>query len=182
MRNPAVFLETAGLSALPTPTGLFLPSQQPLSESPKLPALRADVSAKVCARHLGFLLLRRLRLVPPPKAARRLASSAFAVSATPPHVGATSGFVASGGYSLGCVRKAAQTADTGATARNTLSVTAASPAQAHPAPAKSPGRAGSAAYVPAAYSRLPSFHAAPLSLPHSGDRQEIDPRCHCRRA
>ena len=59
MRNPAVFLETAGLSALPTPTGLFLPSQQPQSESPKLPALRADVSAKVRARHLGFLLLFR---------------------------------------------------------------------------------------------------------------------------
>ena len=59
MRNPAVFLETAGLSALPTPTGLFLLAQQPLSESPKLPALRADVSAKVRARHLGFLLLSR---------------------------------------------------------------------------------------------------------------------------
>ena len=36
-----------------------MPSQQPLSESPKLPALRADVSAKVRARHLGFLLLFR---------------------------------------------------------------------------------------------------------------------------
>ena len=39
--------------------GLFLPSQQPLRESPKLPALRADVFAKVRARHLGFLLLSR---------------------------------------------------------------------------------------------------------------------------
>ena len=83
MRNPAVFLETAGLSALPTPTGLFLPSQQPLSESPKLPALRADVSAKVRARHLGFLLLRRLRLLPPPKAARR--RSGFCAVALPRH-------------------------------------------------------------------------------------------------
>ncbi len=170
MRNPAVFLETAGLSALPTPTGLFLPSQQPLSESPKLPALRADVSAKVRARHLGFLLPRRLRLLSPPKAARRRFPSALAISATLPHVGATSGFEASVGYALGCVRKAAQTADTGATARNTLLVTAASPAWAHPAPAESPDRADPAVCAPAAYSRLPSFHAAPLSLPHSGDR------------
>ena len=170
MRNPAVFLETAGLSALPTPTGLFLPSQQPLSESPKLPALRADVSAKVRARPLGFLLPRRLRLIPPPKTARRRSSSALAVSATLPHGGATSGFGASGGYVLGCAAKAAQTADTGATARNALSVTAASPVWAHPAPAESPDRADLTAYAPAAYNRLPSFHAAPLSLPHSGDR------------
>ena len=170
MRNPAVFLETAGLSALPTPTGLFLPSQQPLSESPKLPALRADVSAKVRARHLGFLLPRRLRLLSPPKAAHRCLPSSFAVSATLPHVGATSGFLVLGGYALDCAAKAAQTADTGATARNALPVTAASPAWAHPAPAKSPDRADLTAYAPAAYSRLPSFHAAPLSLPHSGDR------------
>ena len=59
MCDPAVFLETAGLFALPTPMGLFLPSQQPLREIPKLPALRADVFAKVRARHLGFLLLSR---------------------------------------------------------------------------------------------------------------------------
>ena len=170
MRNPAVFLETAGLSALPTPTGLFLPSQQPLSESPKLPALRADVSAKVRARHLGFLLLRRLRLLSPPKTARRRFPSALAVPATPPHTGATSGFLVLGGYALDCAAKAAQTADTGATARNALLVTAASPVWAHPAPAKSPDRADLTAYAPAAYSRLPSFHAAPLSLPHSGDR------------
>ena len=130
MRNPAVFLETAGLSALPTPAGLFLPSQQPLSESPKLPALRADVSAKVRARHLGFLLPRRLRLLPPPQAACRRFPSVPAVPVKLPHTGATSGFVASGGYALGCVRKAAQTADTGATARNALPVTAASPAWA----------------------------------------------------
>ena len=170
MRNPAVFPETAGLSALPTPMGLFLPSQQPLRQSPKLPALRADVSAKVRARHLGFLLPRRLRLVPPPKAACRLPSPALAVSATFPHGGATSGFPAPGGYALGWAVKAAQTADTGATARNALPVTSASPVWAHPAPAKVPDRAAPAAYVPAAYSRPPSFHAALLSLPHSGDR------------
>ena len=170
MRNPAVFLETAGLSALPTPTGLFLPSQQPLSESPKLPALRADVSAKVRARHLGFLLLRRLRLFPPPKTARRRFPSALAVPATPPHGGATSGFGASGGYALDCAAKAAQTADTGATAREVQSVTAASPAWEHPAPAKSPDRAAPAVCVPSAYSRPPSFHAALLSLLYSDGR------------
>ena len=170
MRNPAVFLETAGLSALPTPIGLFLLAQQPLPESPKLPALRADVSAKVLARHLGFLLPRRLRLLPPPKAAHRCLPSSFAVSATLPHVGATSGFLVLGGYALDCAAKAAQIAGTGATARNTLLVTAASPAWAHPAPAKSPDRADSAVCAPAAYSRLPSFHAASLSLPHSGGR------------
>ena len=170
MRNPAVFLETAVLSALPTPTGLFLLAQQPLSESPKLPALRADVSAKVRARHLGFLLPRRLRLLSPPKAAHRCLPSSFAVSATLPHVGATSGFLVLGGYTLDCAAKAAQTADTGATARNALPVTAASPAWAHPAPAESPDRADPAVCAPAAYSRLPSFHAALLSLPHSGGR------------
>ena len=36
-----------------------MPSQQPLPEIPKLPTLRADVSAKGRARHLGFLLLSR---------------------------------------------------------------------------------------------------------------------------
>ena len=72
----------------------------------------------------------RLRLLPPPKPARRRSSSALAVPATPPHVGATSGFGASGGYALGCARKAAQTADTGATVRNALPVTAASPVSA----------------------------------------------------
>ena len=145
MRNPAVFLETAGLSALPTPTGLFLPSQQPLSESPKLPALRADVSAKVRTRHLGFLLPRRfvdassISLVPP-QAAVLVHSAASPLSTEPvalvfgrifvPHVGATCGFETSGGYALGCAVKAAQTADTGATAREGLAVTAASPSRA----------------------------------------------------
>ena len=130
MRNPAVFLETAGQFALPTPTGLFLLSQQPLPESPKLPALWADVTVKGRARPLGFLLPRRLRLIPPPKTARRRSSSALAVSATLPHGGATSGFLVLGGYALDCAAKAAQTADTGATARNALPVTAASPASA----------------------------------------------------
>ena len=137
---------------------------------PKLPALRAEVDGLAQKSAKPFLLLRRLRLCFLPEAACRLASSAFAVSATPPHVGATSGFLVLGGYALGCVRKAAQTADTGATAWNALPVTAASPAWAHPAPAESPDRADSAVCAPAAYSRLPSFHAAPLSLPHSGNR------------
>ena len=47
-----------------------------------------------------------------------------------PHVGATSGFLLLDGYALGWAAKAAQTADTGATARNALPVTAASPASA----------------------------------------------------
>ena len=71
---------------------LFLPSQQPLRESPKLPALRADVFAKVRARHLGFLLLRRLRLCSLSEIARRCPSSVLGVPATLPHGGATSGF------------------------------------------------------------------------------------------
>ena len=112
MRNPAVFLETAGLSALPTPIGLFLPSQQPLSESPKLPALRADVSAKVRARHLGFLLPRRLRLCSLSEIARRCPSSVLGVPATLPHGGATSGFWVSGGYAPGCARKTGHSRDT----------------------------------------------------------------------
>ena len=170
MRNPAVFLETAGLSALPTPTGLFLPSQQPLSESPKLPALRADVSAKVRARHLGFVLPRRLRLLPPPKTGRRRFPSVPAVPLKLPHIGATSDFLVLGGYALGWAAKAAQTADTGTTAWEGLAVTSASPVWAHPAPAKVPDRAAPAAYVPAAYSRRPFFRAALLSLQHSGDR------------
>ena len=114
----------------PTPTGLFLLSQQPLPESPKLPALRADVFAKGRARPLGFLLPRRLRLIPPPKTARRRSSSALAVSATLPHGGATSGFSAPSGYALGCVRKTSQTADTGATAWEGPTVTGASSASA----------------------------------------------------
>ena len=47
---------------------------------------------------------------------------------TLPHGGATSGFLVFGGYVLGCAAKAAQTADTGATAWGRLAVTGASPA------------------------------------------------------
>ena len=79
--NPAVSLETAGLSALPTPTGLFLPSQQPLRGSSKLPAPRAVVIAAGRARPRGFVLLRRLRLFSPPKATRR--RSGFCAVALP---------------------------------------------------------------------------------------------------
>ena len=92
------------------------------------------------------------------------------VFAALPYTGATSCFLVLGGYALGCVRKAVQTVDTGATVRNALSVTAASPVWVHSAPAKSPDRAAPAAYVPAAYNRLPFFRAALLSLPHSGGR------------
>ena len=94
---------------------LFLPAQQLLSKSPKLPARRAVVTAAGRARPRGFVLLRRLRLLPLPKAACRRPSSAFAISATLPHGGATSGLRASGGYTLGWAVKAAQTAATGAT-------------------------------------------------------------------
>ena len=76
----------------------------------------------------AFLLPRRLRLLPPPKTARRRFSSVLAAFATFLHGGATSGFLVLGGYALGCVRKAAQIADTGATARKVRSVTAVSPA------------------------------------------------------
>ena len=112
MCDPAVFLETAGLFTLPTPMGLFLPSQQPLPESPKLPALRADVFAKVRARHLGFLLLRRLRLCSLSEIARRCPSSVLGVPATLPHGGATSGLRVSGGYAPGCARKTGHSRDT----------------------------------------------------------------------
>ena len=137
---------------------------------PKLPALRAEVDGLAQKSAKPFLLPRRLRLLPPPKTARRRFSSVLAAFATFLHGGATSGFMALGGYALGCARKAAQTADTGATAWGRLAVTGASPAWAHPAPAKSPDRAAPAAYVPAAYSRLPFCRAALLSLPHSGGR------------
>ena len=125
MRNPAVFLETAGLFTLLTPMELFLPSQQPLPEIPKLPALRADVSAKGRARHLGFLLLSRRsvqnRLILPVSVFPTFA--AFPLSPNPlcwalvefsvlPHGGATSGFGAFGGYAPGCARKIGHSRDT----------------------------------------------------------------------
>ena len=82
---------------------------------PKLPALRAEVDGLAQKSAKPFLLLRRLRLLPLPKAACRRPSSAFAISATLPHGGATSALRAPGWYTLGCAAKAAQTADTGAT-------------------------------------------------------------------
>ena len=85
--------------------GLFLPSQQPLRQSPKLPALRADVFAKVRARHLGFLLLCRLRLCSQSEIARRCPSSVLGVPATLPHGGATSGFELPVGTPPGCAQK-----------------------------------------------------------------------------
>ena len=114
--NPVVFLETAGFFQIMTPQVLFLPAQQLLRKSPKLPARRADVTAAGRARPHGFVLLRRLRLLPLPKFARSRSFSAFAVPAMLPHVGATSGFLVLGGYALGCAVKAAQTAGTGTTA------------------------------------------------------------------
>ena len=113
--NPVVFLETAGFFQIMTPRVLFFPSQQPPRKSPKLPARRADVTAAGRTRPRGFVLLRRLRLLPLLKFACSRSFSAFAVPATIPHVGATSGFLVLGGYALGCAAKAAQTADTGAT-------------------------------------------------------------------
>ena len=149
-------------------------TSHPRRKAPFLPPKTARTAGRSgwagAEKRQAFLLLRRLRLFPPPKTARRRFPSALAIPATPPHVGATSGFGASGGYVLGCAAKAAQTADTGATAREVRSVTAASPVWAHPAPAKVPDRADLAVCVPAAYNRRPSFRAALLSLPHSGGR------------
>ncbi len=51
---------------------------------PKLPALRAEVDGLAQKSAKPFLLPRRLRLCFLPEAACRLASSAFAVSTTPP--------------------------------------------------------------------------------------------------
>ena len=81
----------------------------------KLPALRADVDGLAQKSAKPFLLPCRLRLLPLPKSACSRSFSAFAVPAMLPHVGATSGFLVSGGYALGWAAKAAQTADTGAT-------------------------------------------------------------------
>ena len=80
----------------------------------KLPALRAEVDVLAQKSAKPFLLLRRLRLLPLLKPARRR-SSALGIPATLPHVGATSGFLLLDGYALGWAAKAAQTADTGAT-------------------------------------------------------------------
>ena len=98
-----------------TPQVLFLPAQQLLRKSPKRPARRAVVTAAGRARPHGFVLLRRLRLLPLPKSARRHPFSALAVPAPLPHVGATSGFLVLGGYAPDRTAKAAQPAVTGAT-------------------------------------------------------------------
>ena len=125
MCDPAVFLETAGLFTLPTPMELFLPSQQPLPEIPKLPALWADVSAKVRARHLGFLLLSRRsvqnRLILPVSVFPTFA--AFPLSAEPAALGfgrifcsparrRSVRFWASSGHAPGCARKIGHSRDT----------------------------------------------------------------------
>ena len=82
----------------------------------KLPALRAEVDGLAQEKRQAFLLLRRLRLLPLPKFACSRSFSSFSVPAMLPHGGAMSGLRASGGYALGWAAKAAQTADTGATA------------------------------------------------------------------
>ena len=113
--NPTVFLETSGFFQIVTPQVLFLPAQQLLRKSSKLPALRAEVDGLAQEKRQAFLLLRRLRLLPLLKFACSRSFSAFSVPAMLPHGGATSGLRASGGYTLGWAAKAAQTADTGAT-------------------------------------------------------------------
>ena len=109
---------------------LFPPTKKRRFYRSKLPALRADVDRLAQKSAKSFLLLRRLRLLPPPQAACRRFPSVPAVPVKLPHTGATSGFLVLGGYALDCAAKAAQTADTGATARNALPVTAASPSRA----------------------------------------------------
>ena len=106
-----------------------MPSQQPLPEIPKLPALRADVSAKGRARPRGFVLLSRRFLAAASKISRfcpfrrvpAFAASGFSRGhlvlfrcflPTLPHGGATSGLRASGGYAPGCVRKIGHSRDT----------------------------------------------------------------------
>ena len=105
---------------------LFTPAEKRRFHPSKLPALRAEAVslAQKSARVFSCLAAAAS------KVARRRSFSVLGVPATLPHVGATCGFEASGGYALGCVAKAAQTADTGATAWNALPVTAASPASA----------------------------------------------------
>ena len=146
----------------------------PRRKAPFLPPKTARTAGRSgwagAEKRQAFLLPCRLRLGSPPKTARRRFPSAFTAFATLPHVGATSGFLVFGGYALGCAAKAAQTADTGATARNALPVTSASPARAHLSPAKSPDRAHSVSYFPAEDSKLPSFRAAILFPPRSGGK------------
>ena len=107
---------------------LFPPTKKRRFYHSKLPALRADVDRLAQKSAKSFLLLRRLRLFSPPKAAYRRFPSVPAVPVKLPHTGATFGFLVLGEYALGCVRKAAQTADTGTTAWGGLAVIGASPA------------------------------------------------------
>ena len=105
--------------------GLFLPSQQPLRQSSKLPALRADVSAKGRARHLGFLLLScrsvQNRLILPVSVFPTFAAFPFSTEPAALDFGRISRsparrrnvrFLASGGYAPGCVRKTGHSRDT----------------------------------------------------------------------
>ena len=125
MCDPAVFLETAGLFTLPTPMELFLPSQQPLPEIPKLPALWADVTAAGRARPRGFVLLSRRsvqnRLILPVSVFPTFA--AFPLSTEPaaldfgriscsPARRRNVRFWVSGGYAPGCARKIGHSRDT----------------------------------------------------------------------
>ena len=105
-----------------------MPSQQPLPEIPKLPALRADVFAKVRARHLVFLMLSRRSVQNPsiltifsvfphlPQAAGLVHSAAFPLSTEPaaldfgrisrsPARRRNVWFWVSGGHAPGCARK-----------------------------------------------------------------------------
>ena len=105
--------------------GLFLPSQQPLRQSSKLLALRADVSAKGRARHLGFLLLSRRsvqnRLILPVSVFPTFAASPLSTEPAAlgfgrifcsPALWRNNRFFAFGGYALGCVRKIGHSRDT----------------------------------------------------------------------
>ena len=105
--------------------GIFLTSQQPLRESPKLPALRAVVSAKGRARHLGFLLLScrgtQNRQILPIWTCSTFA--AFPLSTEPAVLGfgrisrspaqrRNARFWVSGGYAPGCAQKIGHSRDT----------------------------------------------------------------------
>ena len=108
----------------------FYPRRKAPFLSPKTARTAGRSGRTGAEKRQAFLLPRHLRLLPPPKTVRRRFSSVLAVFATFLHGGATSGFLVFGGYALGCAAKAAQTADTGATAPERLTVTAASPASA----------------------------------------------------
>jgi len=97
---------------------------------PKLPALRAEADGLAQKSAKPFLLLCRLRLFPPPKAARRRSDfCAVALPDTPTRRRSVrfSGFR---WVRVRLCRESRTKRDTGATAWNTLPVTAASPASA----------------------------------------------------